>query len=78
MKIPLFILSIIIVIILIFIKTDYLNVNLPNAEINNHVFSLYLATTPKDQEIGLAKFNKINTNQACFLFFKKQTYILSG
>jgi uncharacterized protein len=71
MKIPLFILSIIIVIILLFIKINYLNVSLPNAEINNHVFSLYLATTPKDQEIGLAKFNKIDTNQGMLFIFQK-------
>lgn len=74
MKISLLILGILIVFILIFIKIDYLNPKLPTTEINGHVFSLYLAKTPQEQEEGLAKFNKIDKNQGMLFLFQKQDY----
>jgi hypothetical protein len=74
MKIPLLILGILIVFILIFIKIDSLNPKSPTAEINGHVFSLYLATTAQEQEVGLAKFNKIDKNQGMLFIFQKQDY----
>jgi hypothetical protein len=74
MKIPLFILGLFIVIILVFIKVYYLNPQQPNAEINGHVFSLYLAKTSKDQEIGLAKFAEIAKNQGMLFIFQKADY----
>jgi uncharacterized membrane protein (UPF0127 family) len=44
------------------------------AQINGHVFSLYLATTPKDQEVGLAKFSRIDNNQGMLFIFKQPDY----
>ena len=46
----------------------------PAANINGHYFSLYLAKTSHDQEIGLAKFNKINKNQGMLFLFEKPDY----
>jgi len=46
----------------------------PYIQIKNYVFSLYLATTPKDQEIGLAKFNSINSGQGMLFIFPKSRY----
>jgi len=74
MKIPLFVLGLLIIIILVFIKIDYLNPQLPTAEINGHIFSLFLAKTEQEQAIGLAKFNKINKNQAMLFLFPKADY----
>jgi hypothetical protein len=74
MKISLLILGILIVFILIFIKIDYLNPKSPTAEINGHVFSLYLAKTAQEQEVGLAKFNKIDKNQGMLFIFQKDDY----
>lgn len=74
MKIPLFVLSLLIVIILVFIKIDYLNPQPPSAEINGHVFSLFLARTNQEQEIGLAKFSKIRNGQGMLFIFPKSDY----
>ncbi len=74
MKILLLILGILILLILIFITVDVLTPKLPGAEINGHVFSLYLAKTPQEQETGLAKFNKIDKNQGMLFIFKKADY----
>jgi len=46
----------------------------PYAKIDNHNFSLYLATTPKDRETGLAKFNKINVDQGMLFIFPEADY----
>jgi hypothetical protein len=74
MKVPLFVLGLLIVIILIFISIGYLNPQPPTAEINGHVFSLFLAQTSQEQEIGLAKFNKIDKNQGMLFIFQKADY----
>ena len=75
MKIFLFTLGIaIIVICFIVIKVNYLNPQKPNAETNGHVFSLYLATTSKDQETGLSKFNKIGKDQGMLFIFQTADY----
>ena len=75
MKILFLILGIVILLILIFIKIGYLNPKTPTAEINGHVFSLYLAKTQAEQATGLAKFNRITENQGMlFLFTKADNY----
>jgi uncharacterized membrane protein (UPF0127 family) len=72
MKIITLILGIILLILLI-LKIDSLT-STPHANINDHIFSLYLATTAHDQEIGLAKFNKIGNNQGMLFIFDKPDY----
>jgi len=74
MKVPLLVFGTLVVIILVLIKIDYLSPKSPTAEINGHVFSLYLAKTPQEQETGLAKFNEINKNQGMLFLFQKPDY----
>lgn len=74
MKIPLFVLSLLFVIILVFIKIDYFNPQPLRAKINGHVFSLFLARTNLEQEIGLARFNKIRNDQGMLFIFPESDY----
>jgi len=74
MKISTLILGILIIFIVILIKVDYLNLQSPRAVINSHVFSLYLAKNSQEQEVGLAKYNKINKNQGMLFIFQKTDY----
>jgi uncharacterized protein len=72
MKIIVLILGIILLILLI-LEIDSITSS-PNANLNGHIFSLYLAKTSNDQEIGLAKFNKISDNQGMLFLFPKSGY----
>jgi hypothetical protein len=74
MKIPLIILGSLVVLVLIPITVNFPNPQSPKAEINGHVFSLFLARTSQEQEIGLAKFNKIDKNQGMLFIFQKSDY----
>jgi hypothetical protein len=74
MRNPFLILGIFIILIIVIIKIDYFNSQLPRAEINGHSFSLYLAKTSQDQAVGLAKFNKIDKNQGMLFIFSKPDY----
>lgn len=64
----------ILLLILLVIKIDYLNAPSPSASIDGHVFSLYLAKTANEQEVGLARFNKIGKNQGMLFLFSKPDY----
>ena len=59
--------------VLVLIKVDYF-LSSPSANINGHTFSLYLAKTANDQEVGLAKFNKIENNKGMLFIFPKADY----
>jgi uncharacterized membrane protein (UPF0127 family) len=74
MKTSLFVLSIIIVLIIAALGINYLAPKPPLAIINGHLFSLYLAKTPNEREVGLAKFNKIKTNQGMLFIFNQSDY----
>lgn len=74
MKITALILGILIILLVIFWQNSTSQQKNPTAEINRHVFSLYLATTPKDREIGLAKFDKIENNQGMLFIFQNPDY----
>jgi uncharacterized membrane protein (UPF0127 family) len=74
MKFSYLFLGLFIILIIALVKVDYFNNRPPNAEINGHVFSLYLAKTSHDREVGLAKFNRITKNQAMLFIFPKLDY----
>ena len=44
------------------------------AEINGHTFSLYLAKTASEQEVGLAKYKSLAQNQGMLFLFGKSDY----
>jgi uncharacterized protein len=46
----------------------------PSANINGYHFSLYLARTTQDQEVGLAKFKNIENNHGMLFIFTKTDY----
>lgn len=71
MKIIIFFLSILVILLAAFLMFIYLLPKTPLAEINGHVFSLYLAQTSEEQSVGLAKYNKINQNQGMLFLFQK-------
>jgi uncharacterized membrane protein (UPF0127 family) len=71
MKIIIFFLSILIILLVAFLMFIYLLPKTPIAEINGHIFSLYLAKTQDEQSVGLAKYNKINQNQGMLFLFQK-------
>jgi uncharacterized protein len=64
----------IILLIFVLVKIDYSTSSSPNISINGHLFSLYLAGTSHDQEVGLAKFNKIEDNKGMLFVFDKSDY----
>jgi uncharacterized membrane protein (UPF0127 family) len=68
-------LTLILGMIIVIIITLLLIVNLlpktPSAEINGHVFSLYLAGTSQAQAIGLAKYKSIPLNYGMIFIFDK-------
>ncbi|MGA2968058.1 MAG: DUF192 domain-containing protein [Candidatus Levyibacteriota bacterium] len=74
MKIPIFILGTLIILILVFLMLTYLEPKAPSAQINGHVFSLYLAETSQEQEIGLAKYKSIAKDQGMIFLFNKSDY----
>jgi uncharacterized membrane protein (UPF0127 family) len=74
MKILYLFLGILILLIVVFIEMNYFISQTPRAEINGYTFSLYLAKTSQEQEVGLAKFNKINKNQGMLFIFSKPDY----
>jgi uncharacterized membrane protein (UPF0127 family) len=45
-----------------------------SAEINGHTFSLYLAKTASEQEVGLAKYKSIAQNQGMLFLFERSDY----
>jgi uncharacterized membrane protein (UPF0127 family) len=74
MKILYLFLGILTVLIIVFIEIIYFTPQIPRAEIDGHTFSLYLAKTSQEQEVGLAKFNKIEKNQGMLFIFPKSDY----
>ena len=74
MKFPVLILGILIVLIIAFLLFSYSLPKTPSAEINGHVFSLYLAQTSREQSVGLAKYKKIDMNQGMLFLFPKPDY----
>jgi uncharacterized membrane protein (UPF0127 family) len=64
----------ILLLILLIIKIDSLSSLTPSANINGHNFSLYLAKTSNEQEVGLAKFNKIGNDKGMLFIFNKPDY----
>ncbi len=46
----------------------------PTAEINNYSFKLYIAKTPKDQEIGLSKYKNLAKDMGMLFPFEKPDY----
>jgi len=87
MKLPVLILGILIVLIITFLLFSYSLPKTPrpqtpersnggqaSAEINGHVFSLYLAQTSGEQSVGLAKYKKIDMNQGMLFLFPKPDY----
>lgn len=75
MKILNFFLITLIILLIAFVMFLYVIPKTPTAKINGHAFSLFLAKTSEEQEIGLAKYNKIEQNQGMlFLFAKADNY----
>jgi hypothetical protein len=74
MRISFFVLGIISVLIIAIIGINYLTPKPPFTIINGHLFSLYLAKTPNEREVGLAEFNKIENNQGMLFLFNKPDY----
>jgi len=74
MRILTFILGTFIILILAFLMFVYFLPQAPKAEINGHVFSLYLAKTAEEQSIGLAKYKEIDMNQGMLFLFQKPDY----
>lgn len=70
-----FFLATLVFLLIAFVLFIYIIPKTPVAKINGHTFNLYLAQTSQEQSIGLAKFNKIEQNQAMlFLFDKSDNY----
>lgn len=74
MKIAVLILGILILFTVIFWANSESKSKIPTAEVKGRVFSLYLATSPTEQEVGLAKFDRIEDNQAMLFVFKTPAY----
>jgi Uncharacterized conserved protein len=75
MRLLTLILAILIILIATFLALNYLLPNTPQAKINGHTFSLYLAKTAQEQKVGLAKYKSIAPNQGMlFLFDKADNY----
>jgi uncharacterized membrane protein (UPF0127 family) len=74
MKIPALVLTILIVLIIVFLTINYFLPKTPSAEINGHVFSLYLAETSQEQSLGLAKYKSIAQDQGMIFLFNKSDY----
>ena len=72
MKIFAFILSLAVILAAVLILIIRQSPKMPTAEINGHVFSLYLAKTSQEQEIGLSKFDKIDDSQGMLFIFPRQ------
>lgn len=50
------------------------SVKSPIAKINSRTFKLYVAKSDKDKQIGLSKYNKIESNQGMIFQFGKDNY----
>lgn len=51
-----------------------ISVKSPTARINNRTFKLYVAKSDKDKQIGLSKYNKIESNQGMIFQFGNDNY----
>ncbi len=73
MKLLTLTLAVIILLLIAFLALNYYlpKNSRPQLEINGHTFSLYLAKTPEEQTIGLAKFSKLQKNQGMLFLFSK-------
>ncbi|MGH7245793.1 MAG: DUF192 domain-containing protein [Candidatus Levyibacteriota bacterium] len=47
----------------------HISKQIPSATIGNHTFSLFLAKTQEEREVGLARFSTITSNQGMLFFF---------
>lgn len=74
MKILNFFLAIILILIVAFLILSNMLIKNPQAEINGHTFSLYLAKTANEQEVGLAKYKSIAQNQGMLFLFERSDY----
>ena len=75
MKLLNFFMATLIILLIALISFIYITPKTPTAKINGHAFSLFLAKTSQEQEVGLAKYNKIEQNQGMlFLFAKDDNY----
>jgi uncharacterized membrane protein (UPF0127 family) len=74
MKLLNFFLVTLIILLITLLLFIYLIPKTPVAEINGHVFSLYLAQTSQEQSIGLAKYKSIGQNQGMIFLFDKSDY----
>jgi uncharacterized membrane protein (UPF0127 family) len=74
MKIPAFILGTLIILILVLLMLVYFGPKTPSAQINGHVFYLYLAQTSQEQSIGLAKYKSLAKDQGMIFLFDRQDY----
>ncbi len=74
MKLSIFVLSIFIL-TLIFILTFNSASKAPTAEINGHSFSLHLARTSQEQEIGLSKYNQLDKDKGMLFIFPRKDYL---
>jgi len=74
MKLLTFNLAALIILIVAFLTFNYFLPKSPRAEINGHVFSLYLARTSDEQAAGLARFRTIDQNRGMLFLFNKPDY----
>ena len=74
MKILIFILSALIILIIAFLLVTSFLPKTPRAEINGHVFSLDVAETSQEQELGLAKYKSIALDHGMIFIFDQTDY----
>ncbi len=72
MKKLLLLLILIIIFIISLISLNYQNTKPPFAKIDNYVFSLEIAKSQKDKEIGLSKYKSIPNNLGMLFPFEKE------
>jgi uncharacterized membrane protein (UPF0127 family) len=74
MKLLNFFLITVLVLLIALLLFIYFTPKTPVAEINGHAFSLFLAKTANEQEIGLAKYKSIAKDQGMLFIFEKSDY----
>lgn len=74
MKIFTLILGVLIILIIAFVLVINLLPKTPRAEINGHVFSLDVAETSQEQELGLAKYKSIALDHGMIFIFDRPDY----
>ena len=57
-----------------FIKNNSLFLKTPSVTIKGHKFKLYIAKNPKDQQIGLSKYNNLPQDYGMLFPFEKADY----